>query len=280
MMGLDDVRETQRQTWNRFAPGWKKWDDTTMAGLKPIGEELIRMAVLREGHRVLDVATGTGEPGLTAARLVGRGHVIGTDLAEEMVKVAQEKAQALGITNYEARAVDGRSLPFGDGEFDAVLCRHGVMFFPDIAAGLREFVRVVKRGGRVAISSWGPPAGNPWATVTIEVVGKMLGVAHPAPDAPGLFRCADPAGLRALLEGAGLRQVEVAEQAGAWRFDTVESYWGFMTDVVAPVVAALGQASAETREQVRQAVVGAARAYVRNGQVVFPSSAWVTVGVR
>src|SRR5712692_2498491 len=119
--------EKQREDWKLIALGWKKWDHYLMEWLKPVAEKILDLANLKDGDIVLDVATGSGEPGLSAARRVGKGKVIGLDISQEMVNIAREKASGLRIKNYEAR-VYSSEFPFGRDTFDAVISRFGVMF--------------------------------------------------------------------------------------------------------------------------------------------------------
>src|SRR6478735_1594775 len=133
---LEQIRDQQRETWDRFAAGWRKWDPLVLGWLAPFGEVMLRHAKLREEFRVLDVAAGTGEPGLTAAALVPRGEVTVTDLSQAMLAVAAENAARRGLRNFDTRPCDAGALPFDDASFDAVLCRFGFMFFPDIDAAV------------------------------------------------------------------------------------------------------------------------------------------------
>src|SRR4051812_37853808 len=108
----DVIREQQRTVWNQFAPGWKKWDDFTMQFLRPMGAAIVNALDLQPTDTVLDVATGTGEPGLTIASIATHGLVIGTDLSEGMLATAQEKARHLGLSNYQTQLADVSKLPF------------------------------------------------------------------------------------------------------------------------------------------------------------------------
>ena len=85
---LDDVRNKQRESWNKFSSGWKKWDQLTMDFLRPVGDAILRSIPFKDNYQVLDIASGTGEPGLTAASIVRNGKVVGTDLSEDMVAIA------------------------------------------------------------------------------------------------------------------------------------------------------------------------------------------------
>ncbi|HLD89203.1 MAG TPA: methyltransferase domain-containing protein [Candidatus Nanoarchaeia archaeon] len=276
----DELREQQRQAWNKFSPGWKKWDSFVIEWLKPIGQELIEESALEDGFCVLDMATGTGEPGLTAALKIGSGKVIGVDLAEEMVKIAGQNAEIKGVKNYEALTADASALSFEDNYFDAVICRHGVMFFPDMPDGLKEMARVLKPGRKLALSAWALPSKNPWVTTIKEVLHKMLDLPSPPADAPGLFRCAQPGTLKKLLEESGFYDVEESEVAGKINFISAEQYWEFITDVVAPIASALSKVDEEAYQKAKQAVINEVENKYGKGDVSFDWSSWVASGIK
>lgn len=278
---VEEIREQQRRSWNQFAPGWKKWDAFTMDFLRPVGEAILREARLKPGMQVLDAACGTGEPGLTAAGIVGStGRVTGTDLSEEMIRVAREKAVKLRLAHYEAMAADAGSLPFDSGRFDAVLCRMGIMFFPDPAKAVEEFFRVLKPGGRLALCAWAESRKNPWTTTIAEVVNAELRLPAPDPDAPGLFRQAEPGALTAILEAAGFKRVRELEVMGERDYESPLQYWRIFTEVAAPIAGPLGKADEASRRRVRDKVLDAAGQFLRGGRPVFPWSAWIVGGVK
>ena len=277
---LDQIRDQQRETWDRFSAGWKKWDELVLRWLAPFGEAMIRRANLQENSDVLDVAAGTGEPGLTAATLVPHGRVTVTDLSERMLAVAAENAARRGLRNFETRACDAGALPFPDASFDAVLCRFGFMFFPDVASAVREFARVAKPGARVCAAVWSTPDKNSWATTVMGTIAHHVDMPPPLPGLPGLFRCAPEGTMRAAFEEAGLRDIEEEEVATLMVHETPDQYWQFMTEIAAPVVAGLGKADAATRERIRTETLDVARRSVRDGTVQMLSTATVIVGTR
>src|SRR5260221_1745622 len=94
---LEKIRNQQKESWNKFSSGWKKWDDLAMDFMKPVGEEIIRLINPQNEDIILDVAAGTGEPGLTIASMLKGGKVIITDLSDDMLKIANENAAQRGI---------------------------------------------------------------------------------------------------------------------------------------------------------------------------------------
>lgn len=251
---LQEIAEQQRESWDRFAPGWKKWDAVNMQFLKPVADVMIECLALQADHHVLDIACGTGEPGLSIAEIVEDGRVVGMDISTGMLAVAHEHAETRGIDNFESHSADVSSLPFDDDSFDAISCRMGFMFFPDIQKTLQEMHRVLKPGGRFSASVWAAPQQNFWVTVTMGTISEYLQLDPPPANAPGMFRCAGPDFMASRLEQAGFRNIEVSEVSTGLSLDP-ETYWEMITEVGAPIVAALNQADESTRQQIKQSVL-------------------------
>src|SRR5262245_55900083 len=155
------IRDEQQATWDRFSAGWRKWDEVVLPSLAPVGEALLDAARLTPSSSVLDFASGTGEPALSAAARAHKGKVTLSDLAEKMLRVAEENAARRGLRNVETRQADASALPFDDATFDAITGRFGFMFFPDMQAAARELARVARPGARVTTAVWGAPEKNP-----------------------------------------------------------------------------------------------------------------------
>src|SRR4051812_39684690 len=152
MPSADEIRDGQRAAWAGLSGGWEKWDAIIMDQLAPVGAAMIDRLGIADDQRHLDIAAGTGEPGLTIAGLAPRGNVVLTDLAAEMLTIAMRRADTRGIANVEASVCSADALPFGDETFDSVSVRFGYMFFPDLPAATAEFVRVLEPGGRLCSS--------------------------------------------------------------------------------------------------------------------------------
>lgn len=248
---LANIREQQKATWDKFSPGWKKWDELTMDFLKPMGDEIINILRPQGNELILDVASGTGEPGLSIAKRLNSGRAVITDLSEGMLAVARENATKRGITNIDTVTCDVCDLPFEDNTFDAVSCRLGFMFFPDMLLAAKEMYRVLKPGGKIATTVWAGPEKNFWSTATLSVINKNMELPTPPAGAPGLYRCAGRGLVAGLLQGAGFTHVTESEVKGKLHAGTFEVYWNFMTDVVAPVVAALANADDAMKAKVK-----------------------------
>ena len=252
---FEQIRNSQKESWNKFSPGWKKWDKLTMDFLQPHGEEIIRFINPGGSDHVLDVAAGTGEPGLTIATMLTDGKVIVSDLSEGMLQVASEKAAERGIKNLETKVVDACEIPFADNTFDAISCRLGFMFFPDMLLAAKEMTRVLKSGGRIAITVWGSPEKNFWITCIMQNIKNYIEMPPPPEGAPGMFRCAKAGIVSELFKQAGLKNISEKEIIGKMNCHNAEEYWDFMTDIAAPFVEALSHTDGETKEKIRVGVV-------------------------
>lgn len=276
----DHIRDQQRTIWDQFSAGWKKWDAEVLGWHAPFGDALITEARLRPDSSVLDVAAGTGEPGLTAAGLVPEGSVTLTDISEGMLRVAGEKAAARGLRNVHTTVSDAAALPFGDGTFDAVLCRFGFMYFPDMSAALAEMVRTAKPGARISAAVWSRAAENPWASLVLGTIARHTELPLPAQGAPGLFRCAALGFMSRVFQNAGLLDVTERKVSTELVRNSPESYWEFMTEIAATVTAGLAQADTAARELIRSDVFQLLGRYEHDGAIRLRSTATIVAGTR
>src|SRR5664280_1976252 len=276
----DEIRDVQRATWAGLSAGWEQWDSVIMDQLGPVGTAIIERLDIADDQQHLDIAAGTGEPGLTVAKLAPRGHVVLTDLAAEMLDIATRRANAQGITNFETKVCSAGALPFGDATFDSISVRFGYMFFPEVAKATAEFARVLKPGGRLCSSVWVKPEENPWTTIAMQAIATEAVLAPPDPDGPNMFRCAAPGYVSALYEAAGLR--DIAE----WNVDvelvtrSPAQYWEMISEHVSLAVAALQQVDEAARERIAKAVIAKVSTYEEDGKVRIPGVARCIVGTK
>ncbi len=275
---LEQIRDQQKQSWNKFSAGWKKWDELVMDFLKPMGDEIIRLLNPQKTDVILDVASGTGEPGLTIAAKLSGGKVIITDLADHMLEIARENAESRGIYNIETVTCDVCDLPFPDNTFDAISCRFGFMFFPDMLLAANEMVRVLKPGGKIATSVWNVPEKNFWVTAIMGTINKNMELPPPPPGSPGMFRCAKDGLISDIFSQAGLKNISQTEIFGKLNCKTSDAYWGMQTEVGAPIVAALSKASDDMKEKIKIETYAALSQKYPDGNIIIDSSALVIYG--
>jgi SAM-dependent methyltransferase len=194
-----------------------------------------------------------------------------SDLSDRMLEVAAEKAARGVIRNFQTKQCDAGALPFPDNSFDAVLCRFGFMFFPDVDLSAKEFARVVKPNARVCTSVWDAPDKNLWATMIMDTINKHVEMPMPPPGSPGLFRCAAVGFMETAFRNAGLKDIAVKNGTGQLSFKSPQEYWTFMTEIAAPVVAGLTKADEPTRNKIEATVLDLASKTSADGK---PKFAW------
>lgn len=275
-----EIRDVQRTAWARLSAGWEKWDSVIMDQLGPVGAAIIEVLDVAEDHQHLDIASGTGEPGLSIARLAPKGRVVLTDLVAEMLGIAARRAKAQGVANIETTVCSADELPFDDATFDSVSVRFGYMFFPDVARATAEFARVLKPGGRLCSSVWVKPEENPWTTIAMRAIATEVVVAPPDQDSPTMFRCAAPGYVSALYEGVGLRDVAEWDVHVELVTESPEQYWEMISEHVSLAVAALQQVDEPARDRIRARAIADVSAFETNGEVRVPGVARCVVGTK
>jgi ubiquinone/menaquinone biosynthesis C-methylase UbiE len=180
------------------------------------GGRLVAVAEIQPGHRVLDIASGRGAVLFPCAERAGQtGEVIGVDLADEMVRATNEVATQRGISA-RVRVMDAEHLDFADATFDRLLCGFGIMFLPDQIRALSGFRRVLKPGGRIALSTWR-------VSQTSEIDAAMADLGMRRAKSPGWIT--EPDDLAQLLAAAAFTQVSVTVDSHSFRYADVGEYW-------------------------------------------------------
>jgi len=194
--------------WTGSAPFWEKHGAIIGQMFAPINHALVDDAEIGRGDTVLDIATGPGEPALSVAAVVGpEGKVVGIDPIPEMVAGARRAADRRGLKNVQFDVAFADHLPFPDDAFDAAISRFGVMFFASPVDGIRELLRVLKPGRKMALAVWHFAHRNPFHYTLSRIMDRYVEPTPVAPDTPDAFRFAISGKLAEILAAAGVTAV-------------------------------------------------------------------------
>jgi ubiquinone/menaquinone biosynthesis C-methylase UbiE len=278
----EQFKQAQRQAWDRSAEGMKTWWPVLEKGGQKLSNELIELARITPGSKVLDVATGIGEPAVTAARSVQpSGKVLATDISPEMLAIGRERAEKLGLQHIiEFREGDAESLKLPDKSFDAVLCRLGLMFLPNLPDALRIFYEALVTDGKIAAAVWPALDKVPAINLAFLTVSKKLNLAPPTADTPP-FHLSDPLALQNALIKAGFQDVRTKNMIVTLEFDSPASFTNYHKAVSVPIHALLAGQTAEKQNEIWKAVTEATKSYTNSkGEVVLDNEVICYVGTR
>jgi ubiquinone/menaquinone biosynthesis C-methylase UbiE len=262
--------QQQRQSWDNVARGWKKWWKTFEKDAQKVNERLVELAEIKQGERVIDIATGIGEPAITAAKKVGvEGYVLGTDISPQMLAIAKERTVSLGLQNIaEFKEVDAEKILDLQQQqqqqqplpaFAAVLCRWGLMFFPNLASTLTNIYKILSPSGRIAAAIWSEPAKVPKLYTAIDIVTQKLGFSSTTAYAHyteilNPFCLANINIVNNALVDAGFKDIHTEYLNITFEFLSAEDYTDFAKQIIAPINNLLANETEKRKEEIWKAV--------------------------
>jgi len=280
------VSEATAGSWNTFARvnASQRWRKPSAAMGRAMTDAIVRAAKVEPNIRVLDVASGTGEPAISiATQLNGSGEVVATDISNGPLEVGGGRARERGLENIRFQQADVHQLPFDDAAFDRITCRLGVMFFGDLPRALREMRRVLKKGGMAVLLAWGK-MHQPYFETTIGTILRIVPeLALPA-SGMAMFKFGEPGVLADAMRAAGFGPVEEDFTRVAWNWpDTPEELWQYFREVTIPFKPLFEAVPPERRAAVDAAVLQQLRDRYRDGAVKFEAeiliaSGWASAG--
>ena len=249
-----------------MARGWQKWWKTFEKDAQKVNERLVDLSEIKQGDRVIDIATGIGEPAITAAKKVGiEGYVLATDISPQMLAIAKERTVSLGLQNIvEFKEVDAEKIldlqqqqPLSP--FAAVLCRWGLMFFPKIVSSLTNIYKLLSSGGRIAAAVWSEPAKVPKLYTAIDIVTQKLGISSATayahyPEIVSPFSLANINIVNNALIEAGFKDIHTEYMNITFEFSSAEDYTNFAKQIIAPIHNLLASETEKRKEEIWKAV--------------------------
>lgn len=264
--------------WNSFgrANASEKWRKQSAAMGSGFTQAIVEAAQVQSGMRVLDVACGTGEPGISLAALASPGEVVGIDISEGPLEIARRRAAQRDLRNIEFQQADAHNLPFPENSFDRVTSRLGVMFFADLGKALPEMYRVLKPNGLVALLAWGP-MDQPYFSSTIgNVLRKIPGSSLPE-SGKKMFAFSHPGLLTAKLRAAGFQAVEERFSTLPWTWPgRPEEVWQYFQEVTVPFAPLLKSIPEERRAELDSEITTAISRFYDGTKVRFTATANIT----
>jgi enediyne biosynthesis protein CalE5 len=270
----------QRHEWGVSAAGWQQHWALWERAAQHVNVRLIELAHVAAGHRVLDIATGLGEPAFTAARRVGpTGWVVATDVSPQMLALAREGASMLGLQNIEFREMDAEEPDLPAHTFQAILCRWGLMFLPHLATALSKLRRLLVPGGRFAAIVWGPPERAPALSVPMGIIRQARALPPPPAGTPGAFSLGDARLVERTFTQAGFTAVHTEWLTVTLTYASVEEFIQERQATSANTRAMLAEVSAPEQVAIWRAVAAAVRPYATvEGGLQIPNDALCVVG--
>jgi SAM-dependent methyltransferase len=274
-------KNAQREQWNKDGAAWRRWNPTLDRWYGEPTRQMLDLARVQTGQRILDIAAGAGEPAVSAAERVGAsGYVLATDISEGIVELARQVAEERGIKQIETRAMDGEQLDLPDASFDAVVCRLGLMYMPHPVTALREWRRVLKAGGRVAVVVFSTPDRNSWGAVPASIIRRRARLPPPVPGQPGPFSLGGPGLLEDLFRQAGFADAEVRAVPVPHGAATAAEYVGVTREAFGGFNAMMANLPPQERESVWNEIADTMRSFELPGGFEAPGECLVAAATK
>ena len=283
-MSFDPVlyKTTTRQQWEDAAEAWHRWGTTLEVWLGEATERMLEAAVVTSGSTVLDVAAGAGGQTLSAAWRVGpSGRVLATDISPTILTYVAKNAADAGLSQVETIEADGEALDgLPSGSFDAVICRLGLIYFPDQAGALAGFRRLLRPGGRFAAIVYSTPDRNEFFSVPVSIIRSRAQLPPPQPGQPGPFSLGGPGVIETVLGDAGFSDVDVQVVPAPLRLPSAAECVRFERESFGALHQMLSGVPAEQRPQIWEEIETSLRRFESDSGFSGPCELLVASGSR
>lgn len=248
----------QQDIWDKAAVGWGEWWPVFEQGAQPLTDRLLDLAGVGAGNKVIDIATGVGEPAVSAALRVSlEGAVVGIDRSAGMLEVARDRVRRLGLRNTTFLQMAAEELNFPENSFDAGLCRWGLMFVDDLNGVLERVWHQLRPGGWLAVAVWAASPKVPLISLPLAVIARTLRL-PPQPD-DASFTLANRHALTQAFGQAGFTRIHSETFTLTTTFADGPTYTSYLQAVSPTLTMMLGSLPLDKQNYLWQAVGEAAR---------------------
>ena len=279
-------RSERQNLWDVSAAGLEKWLHVTQAASQYVIDRMIEISGIKPGDNVLDIATGTGDPAIDAARIVqSTGYVLAVDLSQQRLVTARRRAKEQGLENIAEFIVrDIETMEFPSSRFNAILSKWGLMFFAHLERILGRILDALLPDRGVFVAAvWSSPEKVPSLKIPSLVLDRLE--VPPLPTAVNPFRLSDVSALRMLFIETGFQDVKTVAVPVIYHFDSAEDYFEFAYETSGSfkgrITNAIAFLSKEKQDRIRSAILDEARSFVDSkGQLSLTNETLLIAGRR
>jgi ubiquinone/menaquinone biosynthesis C-methylase UbiE len=272
-------KQTTFEQWQSAAEAWNRWSPAINRWLGKATDEMLNLAQVSPGQRVLDIAAGAGEQTISAARRVGpSGYVLATDLSPNILEFAQEMARRENLHTIETQIMDGENLILPGASFDVAISRVGLIYFPDQQKALKETWRVLKPGGRIGAIVYSMADKNEFFSIPISIIRRRANLSAPLPGQPGPFSLGAPGIIEEAFQKAGFKNICVNRVNSPVLMSTASECVRFEKESFGALHQMLGALSAQEKDSVWEEIETALKQFEINGSFIGPCEMIVAVG--
>lgn len=272
-------KQTTLEQWQSAAEAWYRWSPAIHRWLGKVTDEMLILAGVSPGQRILDIAAGAGEQTISAAKMVGpTGYVLATDLSPNILEFAKEMARRENLHNIETQIMDGENLTLSDASFDVAFSRVGLIYFPDQQKALKETWRVLKPGGRIGAIVYSTADKNDFFSIPISIIKRRASLPAPLPGQPGPFSLGAPGVIEEAFRKAGFKNVRVIRVNSPVLMSNASECVQFEKESFGALHQMLGTLSPEEKDSVWEEIETGLKKFEVNGSFVGPCEMIAAIG--
>ena len=251
--------------WDSVSSGYRKWwkqiegngKNDENEGAQKVSLRLLELAEIRPGHTVLDIATGYGEPAVSAAQFIGsKGYVLAIDASPKMLEIAKERSTSLGFQNITFKEIDIEKFVLPNSFFYVAVCRWGLMFLPNLNTVLKKIYDSLFPGGRFAAAVWSHPSKVPLISLPMDIIKMEMGNLIPQTQQTtlGPFSLSDINALKELFIQTGFTDIRTELVNVAFKLPSAKQFVQAMQELSPSINMMLSKVASVKRVNVLEAI--------------------------